>query len=492
MVSFHSEDEPTLTEEVLHRIEQHFAKALGYAGHQRHCGVHKNTAHLHMHIAYNMIHPEKLTRHEPYRDFVALSHACRELEREFGISVDRGMEPEQEQEPKRPNTKARVVEAHSGQQAFDRYVQEHRERLLADMATAKTWHDVHGTLAAYGLCIRLRANGCVVADRHSEKASHRVKASSVDRSFSKAALEQRFGPFEPAGELEVSETCRYTARPLQRGPERGQLYTLYRQVIEERKTRLAGIRERQDAEEKVIREHWATKRHEIRLAPLTRKDRLALLHTVACREREAIRSLRSKTEEERRAVRADVPFWDWNGFLRFQAEAGNETALAILRSKDVEVKPDCAEAVQTTQSDVSRPTAQRQVLKSDMQKLQNLWQQRRQDIQGQAALTWSDKKQLLAVARMRQLEAEDRAIGTRSAANFTWRVDARGVILFTLATGGQVRDDGRTLTFSAHDPNAKVVAERLAILAFGRGQKLEENRITRQRRTKRQAVEKGI
>ena len=54
VVSFRPEDEARLTPEVFNTIEERFAAALGYADHQRHCGVHKNTTNLHMHVAYNM------------------------------------------------------------------------------------------------------------------------------------------------------------------------------------------------------------------------------------------------------------------------------------------------------------------------------------------------------------------------------------------------------------------------------------------------------
>ncbi len=55
VISFRAEDEAKLTPEVYKAIEGQFAVALGYADHQRHCGVHQNTANLHMHVAYNML-----------------------------------------------------------------------------------------------------------------------------------------------------------------------------------------------------------------------------------------------------------------------------------------------------------------------------------------------------------------------------------------------------------------------------------------------------
>lgn len=76
VISFRPEDEARLTPEVFKAIEARFASALGYANHQRHCGVHKNTANLHMHVAYNMIHPEKYTCHKEFRDFWIRDNVC--------------------------------------------------------------------------------------------------------------------------------------------------------------------------------------------------------------------------------------------------------------------------------------------------------------------------------------------------------------------------------------------------------------------------------
>ena len=92
IVSFRPEDEAKLTSEAFKAIEERFAQALGFAEHQRHCGVHKNTNNLHLHIAYNMIHPDRHSRHEPFRDYKTLSDTCRRLEQEYGLVVDNGME----------------------------------------------------------------------------------------------------------------------------------------------------------------------------------------------------------------------------------------------------------------------------------------------------------------------------------------------------------------------------------------------------------------
>ena len=92
IVSFRKEDEGKLTEEDYKNIEQEFAKALGFEEHQRHCVVHINTDNIHMHIAYNMIHPQKHTRHEPYRDYKVRDEVCRKIEKQYNLAIDNGID----------------------------------------------------------------------------------------------------------------------------------------------------------------------------------------------------------------------------------------------------------------------------------------------------------------------------------------------------------------------------------------------------------------
>ena len=137
IVSFRPEDESKLALKDFQAIESAFAQALGFADQQRHCGVHKNTTHMHLHVAYNMIHPEKLTRHEPDRDYHKRDRICRELERCFDLIVDNGRD--HDRPPQRANDKANTYEAHSGQQSFSAYVRERKHRLDAALNQSKTW-----------------------------------------------------------------------------------------------------------------------------------------------------------------------------------------------------------------------------------------------------------------------------------------------------------------------------------------------------------------
>jgi hypothetical protein len=82
VVSFYPEDFKKLSLEDFKDIEKEFAKSLGFEDHQRLCGVHINTDNPHMHVAYNMIHKEKFTRHDPYYDYFKRDKTCRFLEQE--------------------------------------------------------------------------------------------------------------------------------------------------------------------------------------------------------------------------------------------------------------------------------------------------------------------------------------------------------------------------------------------------------------------------
>jgi len=229
IVSFRPEDESRLTPEMFMAIEEEFAKTLGFSEHQRHCGVHKDTNNLHIHVAYNMIHPERLTRHEPYRDFIKRDLVCRKLEQRFELAIDNGRGSEKE--TPQLNDVAATVEARTGQQSFEGYAKERLDRILEGMAQAADWEQVHAMFARHGMKIKPHGNGLGIKDRNGDLA---IKASRLDRSLSLVRLTRRFGAYVRSGlaREHYPEEERFTAKPLHRGPERGDLYHEYQQGIE--------------------------------------------------------------------------------------------------------------------------------------------------------------------------------------------------------------------------------------------------------------------
>ncbi|KHK02916.1 TraI/MobA(P) family conjugative relaxase [Desulfovibrio sp. TomC] len=467
IVSFRPEDEMRLTPEVLKAIEAEFAKALGFEEHQRHCGVHKNTANLHMHVAYNMIHPERLTRHEPFRDYRGRDRVCRELEKRFGLAIDNGRDQTRPQERPPLSDEAANVEAHTGQQSFEGYARGHRETILASLEKATGWQSLHQTLALYGLKIKPHGNGLVIKDRHGKRT---IKASSLDRSLAMGRLEKRLGPFKPPdmAVTRVPSQDQYQAKPLHRGPERGNLFAEYQTGIARRKEELAALKQQGQTRREAIALKWERIRQEIEDLALTRRDRFALLKQLRQHEAKTKRRFVREVAFRRQKLAEAIPYASWSAFLRWQAAQGNETALAILRSRKDVVEPEQADTADAS------PQAGRSSANEE-------WQGRRQKILNDPKLKPGEKRTLLSVARMRYLEALEAtkpdSSATLSLQGFTHSIDDKGTVLFTLPGGGLIRDMGDQVLFSAHDPTAEKVAVNFSRLKLGNSINLKENYI---------------
>jgi len=464
LISFKPEDESRLTLEVFRGIEEHFAQALGFSEHQRHCGVHKNTNNLHLHIAYNMIHPEKQTRHEPFRDYKTLSNTCRKLEQEYGLAVDNGMEKTRAD---RLSEKAAAIEAQTGQESFESYAKGHKVHILKALNDSQDWQSFHEALQAVGMETKPHGNGLVVKDLYGD---HAAKASAIDRTLSMKKLESRFGRFQPPQSLRpVQELARYQAAPLHRGPERGELFAEYRRGIEERKDRLQTIKEREDTALAIIHKQWADKRTEIERMDIAKRNRRNLLALARKHEAEAIAKARLALLLDREAVRRDIPFSSWSGFLRHEAGQGNETALAVLRSRGEAVKPE-QEAAPPKVKDWSQHGKEQFLTNKADHAVKERTLLEREDISTKI------KKSLQAFLRMDRIAAEAKAQGYELG-DIARRIDGKGVVIFTLASGGSIRDTGKELFYSAHDEKAHDFALEYAALKWGKNIAQEKGKI---------------
>lgn len=388
IVSFRPEDETRLTPEAFKAIEERFAQALGLSEHQRHCGVHVNTENMHMHVAYNLIHPEKLTRVEPWRDYIKRDKLCRELEKEYGFVIDNGRDQARE---KSLGGKAAAVEAHTGRQSFEGYARDQGEGILAILENARSWEDVHCAFARHGLELKPRGAGLVVKNRHGR---HVAKASAAHRDLSLKKLEARFGAFQkPRGKMPESE-LRYGAAPLQKAPNRNQLWQEFQEQRQAQKAALEDIRRK-----------WERQRMELQRRPIARRTRANLMKMV--RQYEA---------EEFHAARMNSGSGNWLDFLRQKAARGDETALAVLRSRKEEAESEITQ---------KRMQARAAYLAGKTAILEN------------AELSTKTKNRLISVALMESL-----ASGT------TARISKLGSIIFTLPDGEKICDTGRSISFS--------------------------------------------
>ena len=419
-----------------------------------------------------MIHPERRTRHEPFRDFWTRDRVCRELEREYGLVVDNGRNKDRQRSL---GEKAARIEAHTGQQSFESYAKAHKDKILPILAAAADWQTLHEGLTLYGMGIKPHGSGLVIADRHNQR--HTVRASSVSRELSLKRLVEKFGPYLPAQGLEkVTEQSRYQHAPLHRSPERGALFAEYRQGIEKRKTGLATVKEQEDAALAAIREKWAAKRRELERLNIAKKNRRNLLQLARKHEAEEAARAKLPFQSPREAIREEVPFTSWNGFLQYKAGQGSETALAILRSKletaEPEREPQTAVAKDWSQHGkeqfaLNSAEVRAEYAAREVAALEN------ENLSGQG------KKQLLAILRMEQLAAEEAA----HIRGFSVMVDRKGTVIFTLSGGGRILDSGKELFFSGNNDTARHVAVRYAQKKWGKSLHVEGNKIVRLEKT---------
>lgn len=469
MVSFRPEDEAKLTPESIRDIEAAFTQALGFGEHQRLCGVHKNTNNMHLHVAYNMIHPEKFTKYEPFRDFYKLSEACRAMETKYDMVIDKGISPNREPSPQ-IDQRAASMEAHSGEQSFQSYVLEIKSDILKTLEGAGNWQELHTALGRYGLEIKPRGNGLVVVNTTGKGA---IKASTIDRSISKKCLTDRLGEYS-ASIIPVTPNKKYDQKPIQpRSEERTKLYPNYKKLLEERKSQIGILKQQTTIVQCSIRERYSKQRKDIEQRILPRKTKSKLRQILNIEERLAREKGITTGQERLQEVRKRYPFHNWNGYLKWQSQQGNTTALEVLRSRTQGNDPAAAPG----EKPADYYQSERQIKLNGVKKEQQLMA---------SDLTAKHRNGLIAVIRMKQLVAQEnlqRTIETNTLKMFSGvrhTIDNNGIVIFTLPSGGTIRDAGKKLHFSL-DKTTKKAALIYGQVRFGKNIQLNDNTIERKK-----------
>jgi len=437
VISFRPEDEAKLSPEVFKEIEMEFANALGYEEHQRHCGVHKNTANIHLHIAYCQIHPERRTRHEPFRDFAIRDRLCRQLEKRYSLTPDNGRDPEQ-RVPK--NDRAISFESRTGQESLFGYAQRHKTAIIHALSEAKTWVDCHRVFHKFGLAIQPHGNGIVLRDL---KGGHCIKASNLDRSFSKRKLEKRFGKFVAQSvdsTQVVAPEFTYAAKPIHQDAERDNLYADFCRSRDERRKEMAKIKEREDRLYKNLRQRWDKKWQEIKRLPMMRSDRQEVRRKFDVKKKAELAGFRAVVKEDKDAVRKRYPFTCWNQFLQHQAGQGNESALAMLRSR------------KSKSSTQSQPHY----------------------------ISVNNGSGLKVVSQMREILAGE-ATTVQKTSEAKYHIDGKGTVIFNLPGGVTICDNGHELYFTANSEKAAGLAAKLAQARWGQEVTVQGNVISKKK-----------
>jgi hypothetical protein len=307
-----------LTDDQFIEVEQRLCEAIGLANHQRICAIHKDTKHIHMHIALSKIHPVKQNCIEPYYDKIKLQAVCREIENQFGLKPGLGSK-----------LKLAPSEAHQGLESFASWIRTHLTVELTKLLSepAVKWQDVQALSGRFGLEVREHGAGLVFS--HLEKKLF-VKASDVDRSFSKKKLEDILGGFEPSQWRGRPEKI-YKSMPSQLSIRKERLYEEFKAEKDARflarNAELSKISEIRYGVVEEIKQRYAKRRLEIKQDTIIPKGRKRIVYQKLAQEMEK-ELLETFTDTRACRTSKQVPWKDW---LYGRAVSGDEAALEALR-----------------------------------------------------------------------------------------------------------------------------------------------------------------
>lgn len=328
VISFREGEKPN--REQLEDIEDRICEGLGYADHQRISAVHQDTENVHIHIAVNKIHPESLRCVEPYYDHYKLNELCRELEIKHGLEQDNRIEHT------RVSGRAGDMEAHAGEESLLRWIKENAlPSVLEGLAKDQSWQSLHASLARYGLEIKPRGAGLVIAVQGERLA---IKASSMDRSLAFKALTDLLGAYEPPFEIQpVQVEATYQKRPRH---AQGKVSSLYAEFQKQRET-VFQSREYALSSLKTEHEHYLKELngwHDARYQAikgdllLSGKEKREACKKLSEQRQNDLQKQKKLVSEQRKAITKQYPLLSWPEFLQVEAQQGNSQALADLRN----------------------------------------------------------------------------------------------------------------------------------------------------------------
>jgi hypothetical protein len=330
VVSFPAGECPS--KEVLTDISERLCESLGMADHQRLVVVHDNTSHLHMHLAINKIHPETKRCISPSFSKRVLYRAARELEQKHQL-----LPLLEHQRIRLVSGKAADFERFTGEQSFHGWMVEHvKARLVDRVGTGRmSWHDLHELVGSYGVKLEPRGRGLVFSC-----GGFAMKASTLDRSLSRASLERVMGPYTaPARPYEGEEVKRgYRPGPRAVSSEARELYGQYRErgdsIRAFKKQQYAEL-SRQRAEELTrIKAFYTSQRQKLWSDPfITKHDKRSGAQRLSKNRARDLGEAVERFRQARAAVAGSNKIVSWNDFLSLEASKGDKTALALLRSR---------------------------------------------------------------------------------------------------------------------------------------------------------------
>ncbi|MEO6823865.1 MAG: TraI/MobA(P) family conjugative relaxase [Nitrosospira sp.] len=323
LISFDAGENPL--PDALQRIEAALCEALGFGGHQRISAVHTDTDNLHVHVAINKIHPQKLTIHNPYCDYNALGTVCQKLELAYGLA-----QTNHETRTRGARSMALDMEHVAGVESLLGWI---RRECLTELRYAQDWAALHEALGWSGLALQEKGNGLVISDREGRA----VKASSVARELSKAQLVKRFGPFEANSERMVEAVRAYRMHPVENSAGTDELYQRYQAEQRlKREVRTRSLHELRHHKHDLMTRTKAQARRKhglIKQLDCGRLSKSVLYHQAGTVLQADMQTIHEQYRAGCKQIVQDAKPLAWFDWLASQAAMNDEAALAALRRR---------------------------------------------------------------------------------------------------------------------------------------------------------------
>ena len=186
-----------------------FLAEMGLGEHQAVYALHRDTHNCHVHVAINRVHPttEKVVTVNNGFDLEVAHGAIARIEQRQGWEREaRGLyavHPDGRAERLRPRDQGQRVPSGRAKDLEERTGQRCAQRIAVDEAApiirqARSWRELHAALAVQGMQYEKKGSGALLWIGEQP-----VKASTVGRDCSMAALRKRLGEYEPAPSMPV-------------------------------------------------------------------------------------------------------------------------------------------------------------------------------------------------------------------------------------------------------------------------------------------------
>jgi len=319
-----------LSEDIIKKVEHDLCNGLGFGEHQRLSVVHKDTDHLHMHIAINKIHPTNLTIHNPHYDYKVIGELCEKLEQDYGLTPDNHETKKRGAQGKESN-----IEFKAGSESLIGWM---KQECLEQIKSASSWSELHQVLGDYGLELKERGNGFVFVSSNGVG----VKASSVDRSLSKANLIKKLGDYvknesDKNTDQEVKNSKQYEKKPLRSKLDTSKLYEQYKKEQNDaainRKNEWNNLREEKKKEIDSVMLNAKFRLLVIKNLPGSRLSKKIMYAAANQRTKSRLDSINEKYKPAYQESKLKNKRMDWLSWLAKESKQGNKEALEILRAR---------------------------------------------------------------------------------------------------------------------------------------------------------------